>query len=193
MVLATQRPSVDVITGLIKANVPWRIAFAVSSLVDSRVILDSPGAEKLLGKGDMLYLSPQQAKPIRSQGAFTSDKEIVDLVNFLKSQGVRPQYSEEVTTMSSAHGVSSSHGMSAGDTDDLFAESVRLVCSADKASASLLQRRLSIGYARAARILDQLESAGVVGPSEGSKPRDILIKDPSEILGNQGGEQSTSS
>jgi S-DNA-T family DNA segregation ATPase FtsK/SpoIIIE len=181
MVLATQRPSVDVITGLIKANIPCRIAFAVASQVDSRVILDSQGAEKLLGRGDMLYLPPEQAKPIRIQGAFVSDKEIGALVSFLKNQGVAPQYTEEVTTMAKPGTVTIS-GVGA-EVDPLFADAVREVCRYERASASLLQRRLSIGYARAARIIDQLEGAGVVGPSEGSKQRDVLIQNPEDFLG----------
>ncbi len=180
MVLATQRPSVDIITGLIKANVPCRIAFAVSSQVDSRVILDTQGAEKLLGRGDMLYLPPEQAKPMRIQGAFISDKGINSLVAFMKNQGVKPQYTEEVTEMSKhTPGVAGA----GGNVDDLFKQAVEIVCTNDKASASLLQRRLSIGYARAARILDQLEESGVVGPADGSKPREVLIKSPEEVLG----------
>ena len=181
MVLATQRPSVDVITGLIKANIPCRIAFAVASQVDSRVILDSQGAEKLLGRGDMLYLPPEQAKPIRIQGAFVSDKEVSALVSFLKNQGVAPQYTEEVTTMAKPGTVTIS-GVG-GEVDPLFANAVREVCRYERASASLLQRRLSIGYARAARIIDQLEAAGVVGPGEGSKQREVLIQNPEEFLG----------
>ncbi|KKT66139.1 MAG: Ftsk/spoiiie family protein [Candidatus Curtissbacteria bacterium GW2011_GWC1_44_33] len=171
MVLATQRPSVDVITGLIKANIPCRIAFAVSSQVDSRVILDTQGAEKLLGRGDMLYLPPEQAKPVRIQGSFISDKEINALVSFLKNQGVTPQYTEEVTTMTKS-GLAPVAGLA--EVDPLFAGAVREVCQYDRASASLLQRRLSIGYARAARIIDQLEATGVVGPAEGSKPREVI-------------------
>lgn len=182
MVLATQRPSVDVITGLIKANIPARIAFAVSSLVDSRVILDSQGAEKLLGKGDMLYLSPSEAKARRIQGAFVSDEDVHNLVGFIKNQGVAPQYTEEVTSMTKS-GSSPVPGVD-GDTDDLFKKAVELVCEFDKASASLIQRRLSVGYARAARILDQLEAAGVVSAPEGSKPREVLIKSPDQIFGN---------
>jgi S-DNA-T family DNA segregation ATPase FtsK/SpoIIIE len=180
MVLATQRPSVDVITGLIKANIPCRIAFAVASQVDSRVILDTQGAEKLLGRGDMLYLPPEQAKPIRIQGAFVSDKEIAELTSFAKNQGITPQYTEEVVEMPKP-GTTTVAGVE-GDMDELFAEAVRVICQYDRASASLLQRRLSIGYARAARVLDQLESAGVVGPAEGSKPRDVLIQNAEEFL-----------
>lgn len=180
MVLATQRPSVDVLTGLIKANVPHRIAFAVSSQIDSRVILDAPGAEKLLGKGDMLHLSPEAARPRRVQGAFVSDKEINKLVDFLKNQGVAPSYTDEVTSMTKS-GAPTVPGMT-GDADDLFQQAVEIVCQYDKASASLLQRKLSVGYARAARILDQLQEAGVVGPSEGSKPREVLIQSPAQLF-----------
>jgi len=180
MVLATQRPSVDVITGLIKANIPCRIAFAVSSQVDSRVILDTQGAEKLLGRGDMLYLPPEQAKPMRIQGAFVSDKEVGVLVSFLKNQGVTPQYTEEVTTMTRS-GIAAPPGFE-GEIDPLFTKAVEEVCQYDRASASLLQRRLSIGYARAARVIDQLEAAGVVGPAEGSKPREVLIQNAEEFL-----------
>ena len=181
MVLATQRPSVDVITGLIKANIPCRIAFAVASQVDSRVILDTQGAEKLLGRGDMLYLPPEQAKPIRVQGAFISEKDTNTLVSFLKNQGVSPQYTEEVTTMGKP-GKVMIPGTSE-EVDDLFKQAVEIVCQYDKASSSLLQRRLSVGYARAARIIDQLQSAGVVGPPEGSKAREVLVKNPEEVFG----------
>ncbi|OGM29162.1 hypothetical protein A2873_01475 [Candidatus Woesebacteria bacterium RIFCSPHIGHO2_01_FULL_42_80] len=182
MILATQRPSVDVITGLIKANVPSRIAFAVSSLVDSRVILDTQGAEKLLGRGDMLFLPPEQAKPMRIQGAFLADREISLLISYLKGRGVNPQYTEEVTEMPK----SSFAGGAVDNADEFFADAVRLVCQFGKASASLLQRRLSVGYARAARIIDQLEAAGVVGPSDGSsKPREVLIKDAESFLSSQ--------
>jgi S-DNA-T family DNA segregation ATPase FtsK/SpoIIIE len=180
MVLATQRPSVDVITGLIKANIPCRIAFAVASQVDSRVILDGQGAEKLLGKGDMLYLPPDQAKPIRIQGAFVSDKETNELVSFLRNQGVQPQYTEEVTSMPKP-GTTQVAGID-GDFDELFRDAVEVVVQYDRASASLLQRRLSVGYARAARIIDQLEAAGVVSPADGSKPRDVLIQNAQDIL-----------
>lgn len=180
MVLATQRPSVDVITGLIKANIPCRIAFAVSSQVDSRVILDTQGAEKLLGRGDMLYLPPEQAKPMRIQGAFVSDREVNALVSFLKNQGVTPQYTEEVTTMTKS-GHPAVPGIE-GEMDDFFREAVSVVCQYDRASASLLQRRLSIGYARAARIIDQLEAAGVVGGAEGSKPREVMVQNAEEFF-----------
>ena len=180
MVLSTQRPSVDVITGLIKANIPCRVAFAVASQVDSRVILDMQGAEKLLGRGDMLYLPPDQAKPLRIQGAYVTDKEINSLISFLKNQGVKPQYTEEVTSMPKP-GTTKVEGVD-GELDELFKEAVRIVCQYDRASASLLQRRLSIGYARAARIIDQLESAGVVSSPEGSKPREVLIQNAEEFI-----------
>ncbi len=182
MVLATQRPSVDIITGLIKANIPCRVAFAVSSQIDSRVILDTQGAEKLLGRGDMLYLPPEQARPVRIQGAFIGDKNTINLVSFLKNQGIAPQYTEEVVSMQKP-GTTRIDGVE-GETDELFKDAVKLICQFDKASASLLQRRLKIGYARAARLLDQLESAGVVSPPDGSKPREVLISSPEEILGS---------
>jgi S-DNA-T family DNA segregation ATPase FtsK/SpoIIIE len=181
LVVSTQRPSVDVITGLIKANIPCRIAFNVSSMIDSRVIIDMPGAEKLLGRGDMLYIPPEQAKPTRIQGAFVSEKEVRGLVNFLKNENPPVEYTEEVL----AEPLVVKRGMAStgeGGRDTLFAESVRTICQHDKASASLLQRRLSIGYSRAARILDQLEEAGVVGRAEGSKPRDVLIRDAEEFI-----------
>jgi len=177
LILATQRPSVDVITGLMKANIPTRIAFNVSSLVDSRVIIDMPGAEKLLGRGDMLYLPPDQAKPKRIQGPFITEKEVGELVKFLKSQVPEIHYTEEITEQDKSviGGISGASGVG-GEVDHLFNESVNIISQADKASASLLQRKLSIGYARAARILDQLEVAGYVSPAEGSKPREILSR-----------------
>lgn len=187
LVLATQRPSVDVITGLIKANVPARIAFSVSSMVDSRVVIDMPGAEKLLGRGDMLYVPPDQAKPSRIQGTFVSEQEVAKIVDFLRSKNTPVAYTEEVTTLSvPVGGKKGGMGTSGGDGhDNLFEDAIRLVCQHDKASASLLQRRLSIGYARAARILDQLEETGIIGPGEGSKPRDVLMKNAEEYLSQQ--------
>lgn len=183
LVLATQRPSVDIITGLIKANIPTRIAFAVSSMIDSRVILDQPGAEKLLGRGDMLYVPPDQAKPSRIQGAFVSDKEIGDLIGFVRKQGVAPQYTEEVTSMVvGKKGRGNGNSVDMGSQDDLFADAVKIVVQNDKASASLLQRKLSVGYARAARLIDELEQAGVIGHGDGAKPRDILIASAEEFL-----------
>lgn len=193
LVLATQRPSVDVITGLIKANIPTRIAFNVSSVTDSRVILDNPGAEKLLGRGDMLYLPPDRAKPLRVQGTFVTDAEIKSLINFLKTQGYKPDYVEEVTTKYKAStvkgGSSSSGGEGGEDHDELFTEAARLFSNYDKASSSLIQRRLSVGYARAARILDQLYDAGFVGPAEGSKPREVNNAKIVEYLTSQMAEE----
>lgn len=176
LVLATQRPSVDVLTGLIKANVPTRIAFNVASMMDSRVILDSPGAEKLLGRGDMLFQAPDKPKPSRVQGTFVSAGETNNLISFLKSQGQKPNYEEEILNKYQSNKVSGgSMGMdsSGNDIDDKCVEAARLFLTADKASSSLIQRRLSVGYARAARILDQLYEIGLVGPPDGSKPRDV--------------------
>lgn len=173
LVVATQRPSVDVITGLIKANIPCRIAFSVASLVDSRTILDTAGAEKLVGKGDMLFMSPETAKPRRLQGAFVSDDEIKRVVDFLRKVcDYRTEYQEEILNKPS--GATSFDFQGCGD-DELFEEAKNIVVRSGKASASLLQRRLRVGYARAARLIDLLEDAGIVGPSEGAKPRDILI------------------
>ncbi len=176
LVLATQRPSVDVITGLMKANIPTRIAFNVSSMIDSRVIIDMPGAEKLLGRGDMLFLPPDKAKPVRIQGPFITENEVNNLVNFLKSQAPEVHYTEEVTeqavNIKTAGGAS--FAVNGGENDVYFNQAIEIIMQQDKASASLLQRRLSIGYARAARLLDQLEAAGYVGPAEGSKPRAVI-------------------
>ncbi len=183
LVLATQSPRVDVITGLIKANIPCRISFNVASMIDSRVILDQPGAEKLLGKGDMLYVPPDASKPQRIQGVYVSDSEIQNLIKYLKESGFAPEYTEEVLKMPSTKLTGSS--ATAGDKDDLFEEALRTVCQYDRASASLLQRRLRVGYARAARLIDELETAGIVGQGEGSKPRDVLIKNAEEYLQNQ--------
>jgi S-DNA-T family DNA segregation ATPase FtsK/SpoIIIE len=182
LVLATQRPSVDVITGLIKANIPSRIAFSVSSMVDSRVILDTPGAEKLLGRGDMLYIPPDQAKPSRIQGTYVSEEEINKVVKFLKDKGIQVEYTEEVTTQRLTFAKKGGGSAGADGKDDLFQEAIRIVCQFDRASASLLQRKLSVGYARAARIIDQLEEVGVIGPGEGAKPRDVLVRNAEEFL-----------
>lgn len=187
LIVATQRPSVDVITGLIKANIPCRISFNVTSMVDSRVIIDTPGAEKLLGQGDMLYIPPEQSRPTRIQGTYVSDEEIKRLIKYLKKSGIEPQYTEEVTTKYKAKKVSSP-GDIGGEVDEMFEDAVRLVCEYDKASASLLQRRLSLGYARAARILDQLQQAGIVSPPEGSKPREVLIRNADEFLASHNAE-----
>ncbi|MEK7595868.1 MAG: DNA translocase FtsK 4TM domain-containing protein [Patescibacteria group bacterium] len=180
LVLATQSPRVDVITGLIKANIPTRVAFSVSSQVESRIIMDTVGAEKLLGKGDMLYIPPETSKPTRIQGVFVSDKEIANLVGFLKNSGVKPDYKDDVMKPQIVQ-----RGEFANSTDELFEEAVKIITTSDKASASLLQRKLSIGYARAARLLDELEAKGIVGASDGSKPRDVLIRNPDIILSQE--------
>lgn len=177
LVLATQRPSVDVITGLMKANIPTRIAFNVSSLVDSRVVIDTPGAEKLLGRGDMLYLPPDQAKPRRIQGPYVTEREVQELVTFLRNQTPVVHYTQEITEQDSASSGREALSMSGGgnnNNDQLFNQALDLINQSDKASASLLQRKLKVGYARAARILDELQEAGYVGAAEGSKPREIL-------------------
>lgn len=176
LIIATQRPSVDVITGLIKANIPARISFAVSSQIDSRTILDGMGAEDLLGKGDMLYLPSGMSKPMRIQGIFISTEEIERVTNRIKLT-IKPDYDETITSNATARqklsGVPDSHaGM---DDDDLYEEAFKLVMETRKASASLLQRRLKVGYARAARLLDILEENGVIGPADGAKPRKILV------------------
>ncbi|MDD2807574.1 MAG: DNA translocase FtsK 4TM domain-containing protein [Patescibacteria group bacterium] len=175
LVLATQRPSVDVITGLIKANITCRIAFSVASLIDSRTILDMSGAEKLLGRGDMLFISAEISKPKRLQGAFSSDDEIKKVIDYLKDRA-EPEYIEEVVEKQQITGFGDSHtGVDDGDSDALLPEAKDVIIRAGKASASLLQRRLRIGYARAARILDLLEAQGIIGPGDGAKPRDVLI------------------
>lgn len=196
LVLATQRPSVDVITGLIKANIPSRIAFNVTSMIDSKVIIDTPGAEKLLGKGDMLYIPPDQAKPKRIQGAFVADKEIGNLVKHLRSIGVEAEYQENITKFTAPDGKNKSGLMPGGeemdDVDPLFVEALQASIEFGKASASLLQRRLKIGYSRAARVIDQLYTAGIVGPAEGSKPRDVLVKSMEEYYDRQNQEDDSS-
>lgn len=177
LVIATQRPSVDVITGLIKANIPARIAFAVSSSIDSRTILDGTGAEDLLGKGDMLYLPSGMSKLLRIQGIYISSKEIERVTNRLKIEAA-PDYNDEiVSTKVAGKKVQGIPDSSQGSSDDnLYEEAVDVIKRNRKASASLLQRRLKIGYARAARLLDILEENGVIGPSKGAKPRDIYVE-----------------
>lgn len=192
LILSTQRPSVDVLTGLIKANVPTRLSFSVSSMIDSKVIIDTPGAEKLLGRGDMLYIPPDQAKPLRIQGAFISEQDVKRLTNFIKSRGVPVEYTTEVVEQQ----VNLKGGRSGGTQatmedggsgkDEFFEQAVRLVCQYNRASSSMLQRRLQVGFNRAARILEQLEEAGVVGPGDGSKPREVLVTDPDTFLANMG-------
>lgn len=170
LVLATQRPSIDVITGLIKANIPSRIAFMVASKFDSRIIIDTIGAEKLLGKGDMLFTSPWAPFPIRMQGAFLSDEEVMNITDYVKTLGEPDYIDEEMFTDDDEDRDLFSDGMD----DPLIDKAVDIVVAAGKASASYLQRRLKIGYNRAARLVEDMEARGIVGPQNGSKPRDIL-------------------
>jgi len=178
LVLATQRPSVDVITGLIKANIPGRIAFAVASATDSRTILDQQGADKLLGRGDMLYSTAELAVPKRLQGAFVSETEIQRVVEFVKSKYEPADYDLSVTNRPSAGPtIFGDSGLPEEDSDPLIPTAKEEILRAGKASASLLQRRLKVGYARAARLLDLLEQEGFIGPGDGAKPREILKAD----------------
>jgi len=183
LVIATQRPSVDVITGLIKANIPSRLSLKTSSQIDSRTIIDSPGAEKLLGNGDLLFYPVGIAKPVRIQGCFLSDKEVEKVVDFIKSQMVT-EYDQEVmaeierqATMDKKKGASvdSDGEGDDGDTDEMLPKAIEVVVENQKASTTLLQNKLKLGYARAARIMDELETRGIIGPFEGSKPRKVLI------------------
>lgn len=175
LVIATQRPTVDVITGLIKANVPSRIAFAVSSGTDSRTIIDMNGAEKLLGKGDMLFFPQGIPKPVRVQGAFVSDQEVSDVVDFIKQEMGEVEYSERIQQQVQAGGGGEGSLGGAGNQDELFVEAGQLIIETEKASIGMLQRKFRIGFNRAARIMDQLADAGVVGPEEGTKPRKIIM------------------
>ena len=180
LVIATQRPSVDVITGVIKANIPSRIAFAVSSQVDSRTILDSSGAEKLLGRGDMLYSPVGSSKPTRIQGCLVQDEEVERIVEFIKSSQLPQEYDQSIIDEIERQAVSEkkkSSGSGGGfdDEDEMLPSAIEIAVEAGQISTSLLQRRLKLGYARAARIIDAMEQRGIVGPSEGSKPRQVLI------------------
>jgi S-DNA-T family DNA segregation ATPase FtsK/SpoIIIE len=171
LILATQRPSVDVITGLIKANFPARISFRVASKVDSRTILDSNGAESLLGRGDMLFLPPGSSRLMRAHGPMVTEDEVSRVADYLKSQG-RPSYDETILESPEERRALDN----AGPTDELYDAAARLVVAMGKASTSALQRRLRIGYGRAASLLDQMEADGIVGPPEGSRPREVLVK-----------------
>ena len=179
LIIATQRPSVDVVTGLIKANIPSRVALLVSSGTDSRTIIDCNGGEKLLGNGDMLFYPSGYVKPVRLQGAFVSDGEVQSVVNFLISNNMDVEYNEEVTKSEVVVQADNQAGGSVTSDEDgndvLFDEAAKFVIEKEKASTSMLQRMFKIGFNRASRIIEQLESAGVIGQEEGTKPRKVLM------------------
>lgn len=174
LILATQRPSVDVLTGTIKANIPSRIAFAVSSQIDSRTILDASGAEKLLGRGDMLFFPTGANKPIRVQGAYIADDELNRVVDFIKAEAIPTSYASEVTTQK-LNGADSEKKEEGSEEDELFQDAVELVMATQQASSSMLQRKFRIGYTRAARLVDAMEEKGIIGPADGSKPRPLIM------------------
>jgi S-DNA-T family DNA segregation ATPase FtsK/SpoIIIE len=182
LVLATQRPSVNVITGLIKANVPARIAFTVPSQIDSRTILDKVGAEKLLGSGDMFIVTPEMGKPRRIQGALVTDDEVQKIMTHLRLQSA-PQYNDEVVAqpvqLNGKGGVVMDYD--SGSDDGMYKDAVRVVIDSGKASASLLQRRLRVGYARAARLIETMEDQGIIGPADGARPREVLVSSIDEL------------
>jgi S-DNA-T family DNA segregation ATPase FtsK/SpoIIIE len=168
IIIATQRPSVDVITGVIKANFPARISFKVASKVDSRTVLDINGADKLLGRGDMLFVEPGASRPVRAQCSLISDKEIEKITGFIKAER-QPDYVKEIQD------IEKKQSYRKFDKDEVYEEAVRMVLESKQASVSVLQRRLGLGYTRAARLIDMMEDEGIVGPYQGSKPRDLLI------------------
>ncbi len=180
LIIATQRPSVDVVTGLIKANIPSRCALMVSSGVDSRTVIDSVGAEKLLGNGDMLFYPSGYVKPVRLQGAFVSDTEVQRVVDFWSSQADGVNYDESISEYVASQPVETSGGSANGAAendgrDEYFMDAARFVVEKEKASSSMLQRVFKIGFNRAARIIEQLEEAGIIGEEEGTKPRKVLV------------------
>jgi len=191
LIISTQRPSTEIITGLIKANVPTRVALQVPSQIDSRTIIDMPGAEKLLGSGDMLYLSADSSKPQRIQSAFVSESEVKKVANYL-IEAFADEIPDEISIGEESGGDSLFSASLSEDSDDpddeLYEDAREMVIQMKKASTSLIQRKLRVGYARAARILDMLEDRGIVGPSEGSKPRQILVEEPSGEVDEYGEE-----
>jgi S-DNA-T family DNA segregation ATPase FtsK/SpoIIIE len=187
MIIATQRPSVNVITGTIKANFPSRISFQVAQKVDSRTILDAAGADKLLGKGDMLFLSPGSGKLVRAQGTYTSDGEIHRVVDFIKQQGHAPVFETAIKEKIES---TAAELPDMEENDDMLESAVEIIRQTKRASTSSLQRRLRIGYTRAARIMDILEEKGIVGPAQGSDPREILIDLDGEVPPHEDQENS---
>ena len=188
LLLATQRPSVDVITGLIKANIPGRIGMSVTTNVDSRVILDNIGAESLLGRGDMLFKDPSKNKPFRIQGIWVSPEEVQRVVNYIKQQSPNVEYTTKVTEFKAKEEEAKEAGASStGSNDELFENAIKVIVNAQKGSASYLQRKLGIGYNRAAKLLEEMEELGLVGPANGSKPRDVMITDADAFIASLNG------
>ena len=183
LILATQRPSVDVITGVIKANFPARVSFKVASKVDSRTVLDANGAETLLGRGDMLFIQPGDAKPTRGQCSFVKDEEIARVIQHIKDQQA-PDYNDNILKHQSTTGPGGT-----GEKDEYYDEAVKLVIETNQASVSILQRRMRLGYTRAARLIDMMEQNGIVGPYCGSKPRELLVDREQWLLDNMEGDQ----
>ena len=175
LVIATQRPSVDVITGIIKANIPSRIAFAVSSQIDSRTILDTNGAEKLLGRGDMLYSPIGSNKPIRLQGSYVSDGEVRRIVEYVKNQMIEQEYDQDIVEEIEKFEVNQTSQEIDSNVDSLLPQAIEMAIESGQASVAMYQRRLKIGYQRAARLIDQMEERGIIGKFEGTKPRQVLI------------------